>query len=205
MFDATERIALGLTARRNAGPEIHAYPRRKTVGRGIAACTAIESVGSRSAKQPVVTVVRRGAARGQLAGQPAAGRVGGSAGGSTPAARAAAANRSLMACAERPTTRSVEANVAAPFARRPDGPGDVALDETDVGRLAVGVRLAAEDGDDEQAVVALRVGPAMKSSPANDAVAGRALRRRVEPAAGAALAGPAGSGSPASFSRLRQG
>ena len=109
-----------------------------------------------------------------------------------------------MACAERPTTRSVEANVAAPFARRPDGPCAVALDETDVGRLAVGVRLAAEDGD-AQAVVALRVGPAMKSSPANDAVADRALRRRVEPAAGAALAGPAGSGSPASFSRPRQG
>ena len=50
-----------------------------------------------------------------------------------------------------------QGDVAAPFAQRPDVKGDVALDEAHVDRLAVGVRLAAADGD-EQAVVASRVG-----------------------------------------------
>ena len=75
--------------------------------------------------------------------------------GSTPAARAAAPNRSLMAAPS--GRRRARGDIAAPFAQRPDGPGDIALDVAHVGRLAVGVGLAAADGD-EQAVVALRVG-----------------------------------------------
>ena len=66
--------------------------------------------------------------------------------GSMPAARAAAANRSLMAWAERPTTRSVGSTATRRSLSAPQGPGDVALDETGVGRLAVGVGLAAADG-----------------------------------------------------------
>ena len=75
----------------------------------------------------------------------------------------------------------------APRSERPQGPGDVALDETDVGRLAVGVGLAATDGD-QQAVALARVGdvppleldgfrtpqPAHEEQPDDDAVDGSA-------------------------------
>ncbi len=66
------------------------------------------------------------------------------------APRAAAATRSLMACAQRPMTRAAGST-------SPQGAGHVALDEAHVGRLAVGVRLAAADGDEQTALLA-RVG-----------------------------------------------
>ena len=71
----------------------------------------------------------------------------------------------ITSCAEAPRavsslaspTRSAGSTVTVPFSQRTDGARDVALDEAHVGRLAVGVGLAAADGD-EQAVVAPRVG-----------------------------------------------
>ena len=104
-----------------------------------------------------------------------------------PAARAAAANRSLMACAEEADDAVGRVDVVVPFSQRTDGARDVGLDEAHVGRLAVGVGLAAADGD-EQAVLVARVGhvpplerrgfrapqPAHEEQPGDDAVDGRA-------------------------------
>ena len=110
-----------------------------------------------------------------------------------PAARAAPRRTvHLMACAERPTTRSAGWTVAVPFSQRTDGARDVALDEAHVGRLAVGVGLAAADGD-EQAALLARVGdvppleldgfrtpqPAHEEQPDDDAVDGPALGREL--------------------------
>ena len=117
--------------------------------------------------------------------------------GSTPAARGGRGEPFADGLGREANNMVGRLDVAAPFSQRTDGAGDVALDEAHVGRFAVGVRLAAADGD-EQAVVASRVGdvpplegrgpraepgrPSRRSPPGSRPCTARPARGRAPPA-----------------------